>query len=136
MTEPWYQKGLAFECTRCGNCCTGAPGYVWVTDDDIQDIATFRGESLAQTTGLYTRLASGRRSLRERANGDCVFWDRQAGCTVYPVRPSQCRTWPFWASHVVTPEAWDEVQQVCPGAGRGELISAEEITRRISITRL
>jgi Fe-S-cluster containining protein len=136
MTEPWYQSGLAFECTRCGNCCTGAPGYVWVTDDDIEDIAAFRSESVAQTTGLYTRLAGGRRSLRERANGDCVFWDRHAGCTIYPVRPPQCRTWPFWASHVVTPEAWDEVRQVCPGAGRGALIPAEEITHRIGITRL
>ena len=23
MTEPWYQDGLRFTCTRCGNCCTG-----------------------------------------------------------------------------------------------------------------
>ena len=91
MSEPWYQDGLAFECTRCGKCCTGAPGYVWVTAEDIQDIAAFRGEPEPQTTGLYTRLAAGRRSLRERANGDCVFWDREAGCTIYPVRPPQCR---------------------------------------------
>ena len=27
MSEPWYQDGLQFRCTRCGNCCTGAPGY-------------------------------------------------------------------------------------------------------------
>ena len=27
----WYRDGLRFECTRCGACCTGAPGYVWVT---------------------------------------------------------------------------------------------------------
>ena len=30
MAEPWYRDGLRFECTRCGHCCTGAPGYVWV----------------------------------------------------------------------------------------------------------
>ena len=28
--EPWYRDGLRFACTRCGACCTGAPGYVWV----------------------------------------------------------------------------------------------------------
>jgi Fe-S-cluster containining protein len=136
VNEPWYHDGLAFQCTRCGKCCTGAPGYVWVTDEDIQAIAAFRSETMVQTTGLYTRPAAGRRSLRERANGDCVFWDREAGCTIYPVRPPQCRSWPFWPSHVVTPQAWDELRQVCPGAGRGELIPAEEITRRLRVIRL
>jgi uncharacterized protein len=136
VTEPWYQDGLAFQCTRCGKCCTGASGYVWVTDEDLQEIAAFRGESFVETTGLYTRPAAGRRSLRERANGDCIFWDRQVGCTIYPVRPPQCRTWPFWQSRVATPEAWDELRQDCPGAGRGELIPAEEITRRLQIIRL
>ena len=82
------------------------------------------------------RPAAGRRSLRERPNGDCVFWDRAAGCTIYPVRPPQCRTWPFWESHLATPEAWEEVRQVCPGAGQGELIAAEEITRRLRIIRV
>ena len=76
------------------------------------------------------------RSLKEKANGDCVFYDRQAGCTIYPVRPRQCRTWPFWESNVVTPEAWQKTCVVCPGTGQGELISEEEITRRIKVIRL
>jgi uncharacterized protein len=136
VTHPWYRDGLAFQCTRCGKCCTGVPGYVWVSDDDVREIAAFRGEALEQVVGLYTRPAAGRRSLRERANGDCVFWDRQAGCTIYPVRPPQCRTWPFWESHVASPESWHELREVCPGAGQGELIPAEEITRRIGVIRL
>jgi Fe-S-cluster containining protein len=136
VTQPWYRDGLAFQCTRCGKCCTGAPGYVWVSDDDVREIAAFRGEALDQVLGLYTRPAAGRRSLRERANGDCVFWDRQAGCTIYPVRPPQCRTFPFWKSHVASPQSWQELRQDCPGAGQGELIPAEEITRRIGVIRL
>src|SRR5207248_8895996 len=35
---PWYQDGLAFTCTRCGKCCTGEPGFVWVTDDELAAI--------------------------------------------------------------------------------------------------
>ena len=27
--EPWYRDGLRFQCTQCGNCCTGDPGVVW-----------------------------------------------------------------------------------------------------------
>ena len=36
-------------------------------------------------------------TLVEKAdNHDCIFYDRQRGCTVYEDRPRQCRTWPFW----------------------------------------
>jgi Fe-S-cluster containining protein len=134
--EPWYADGLAFRCTRCGNCCRGAPGYVWVTPEEVQALAQYRGENLDDFEGLYTRAVGNRRTLREKANGDCVFWDREDGCTVYPVRPRQCRTWPFWESNVATPADWEETCQACPGAGQGELIPVEEITRRIKVIRL
>jgi Fe-S-cluster containining protein len=136
MSEPWYKSGLRFRCTRCGNCCTGEPGHVWVNAREIAAIAEHRGESVEEVIGLYTRLAQRGRTLREKANGDCVFYDRAAGCTVYPVRPRQCRTWPFWESNVRTAGTWARTCAVCPGSGQGELISAEEITRRLKVIRL
>jgi Fe-S-cluster containining protein len=136
MEKPWYQDGLRFRCTRCGNCCTGAPGYVWVEPEEIEAIAEFRREALPEFEGVYTRLVLGERSLREKANGDCVFYDREQGCTIYPVRPKQCRTWPFWESNVKTPKAWERTCQVCPGSGQGDLIAAEEITRRLQVISL
>ena len=36
---PWYADGLRFECTGCGDCCTGSPGYVWVTQKEIDALA-------------------------------------------------------------------------------------------------
>jgi|SRR5271170_7886190 len=136
MPEPWYQDGLRFRCTRCGNCCTGAPGVVWVNDDEIAAIAAHRGESPQETSAVFTRLVGRQRSLRERANGDCVFYDRQQGCTIYPVRPRQCRTWPFWESNVATPDDWQRTCEFCPGSGQGELIPVEEITRRLNVIRI
>jgi Fe-S-cluster containining protein len=136
MPDLWYQDGLQFRCTRCGNCCTGAPGFVWVNEDEIAAIAKFRGEEIDQTRKAYTRQESHDLSLKEKANGDCIFYDRQKGCTIYPVRPRQCRTWPFWESNVNTPEAWKNTCEKCPGAGKGELISASEITRRLNVIRL
>jgi Fe-S-cluster containining protein len=134
--QPWYRDGLRFTCTRCGHCCTGEPGYVWVSDDDLAAIADFRGEPLEEVRALYTRMARRGRTLREKASGDCVFFSREQGCTIYPVRPPQCRTWPFWDSNVVTPEAWERTCQVCPGSGQGELIPVEEITQRLKTIRL
>jgi Fe-S-cluster containining protein len=136
VEKPWYQDGLRFECTRCGNCCTGAPGYVWVDDDEIAALAETAGVGVEEFTALYTRQVGRRRTLRERLNGDCVFWDRRTGCTVYEHRPGQCRTWPFWESNVESPEAWERMKAGCPGAGRGELIPVEEIVRRVNVIRL
>jgi Fe-S-cluster containining protein len=134
--EPWYCDGLAFTCTRCGNCCTG-PGYVWVTDAEIESLAQLLNEPKHVIEGIYTRLLpTDRRILRDGPTGDCIFYDREKGCTVYPARPTQCRTWPFWERNVDTPEAWAQTKKRCPGAGHGELISVEEITHRIRQIRL
>lgn len=130
--EPWYQNGLAFSCTQCGNCCTGAPGAVWVTDEDVAQIAEFTGESIGEVRLFRTRLIAGRRSLTEYANGDCTYFDPQnRGCRIYPVRPIQCRTWPFWEGNVETPADWERTKKVCPGSGRGQIVPVEEITRRL-----
>jgi uncharacterized protein len=136
MSHPWYQPGLRFTCTQCGDCCTGAPGFVWVDDAELAAIAEFLGEPIEEVRGLMTRETMRGRTLREKANGDCVFYEKGKGCTIYPVRPAQCRTWPFWESNVASPETWRETCEVCPGSGRGELIPAEEITRRLNIIRL
>jgi Fe-S-cluster containining protein len=137
VSEPWYADGLRFACTQCGNCCTGAPGFVWVNDAEIAALAEFRGEPADETRGLYTRSEGGtRRSLKEKSNGDCVFYDRMTGCTVYPVRPRQCRTWPFWEVNTVSPEAWARAAADCPGCSQGDLIPAEEITRRVKVIRI
>jgi Fe-S-cluster containining protein len=136
MADLWYRDGLRFRCTRCGHCCTGEPGFVWVGDDDLAAIAELRGEPVDQVKALYTKKASRGLSLREKLNGDCVFWDGERGCTVYEARPPQCRTWPFWESNVATEEDWRQTREVCPGSGQGDLIPAEEITRRLKIIRL
>ena len=104
--EVWYRDGLAFTCTQCGKCCTGAPGFVWVDDAEIEAIAKRLGEPVEQVKAVYAMKARRGMSLREKANGDCIFYDRKKGCTIYDIRPKQCRTWPFWESNIDTPEAW------------------------------
>jgi hypothetical protein len=136
MAEPWYRNGLRFACTQCGNCCTGAPGYVWVGPEEVQIIADHLGRPAAEIRAQYTHQALGRVSLQERANGECVFWDKEAGCTIYPARPAQCRTWPFWESVTGTRKAWDQTATGCPGMNHGSLISAEEITRRVRVVKV
>jgi hypothetical protein len=117
--DVWYAEGLQFECTQCGNCCSGAPGYVWTTLDDMQRIADYLKQSFDDFTRTYVRRIGGRYSLTEKANYDCSFLTRdaqgKAGCSIYPVRPMQCRTWPFWDDNLKAPNAWDRAASRCPG---------------------
>jgi Fe-S-cluster containining protein len=125
--KPWYHEGLQFSCTQCGNCCTGTPGYVWVDEPTIARLAEFLGIDPDAFSRQYVRRVGDRLSLIERGNGDCIFWKRDAGCTVYPARPIQCRTWPFWWQNLASPESWERTCDVCPGSGQGRLYSVEEI---------
>jgi Fe-S-cluster containining protein len=134
--EKWYQAGLSFECTQCGNCCSGPPGYVWVTRKDIEAIARFVGLEDGKLDARYLRRVGLRHSLTERPGGDCIFLKRADGksmCSIYPVRPLQCRTWPFWTENLSSPDAWNRAHLTCPGMNRGQpydFVSIEDIRLR------
>jgi len=135
--KPWYAPGLTFECTQCGNCCSGPSGYVWFTDEEAQRIAEYLELSEAEFRERFTRQVRGRQTLDEvkRARGqyDCVFLRRdgegKALCSIYPVRPTQCRTWPFWPENIESPEAWEQAARTCPGMRRsdGEFVPVERV---------
>lgn len=122
----WYAAGLRFSCVRCRQCCTGPPGYVWVAEDEMAAIAGFLGVSVQELAKGHCRRVWLRVSLKEHSNGDCVFLTDE-GCRVYPVRPSQCRTFPFWKANLRSERAWDAAKGRCPGMGCGRLYSREEI---------
>ena len=135
QTGPWYKDGLQFTCSQCGDCCTGPPGVVWASDEELLEIAEYLGKPIAEIRLFHTRLVRGRVSLTEFANGDCTFFDGATRkCTIYPVRPAQCRTWPFWSSNLESESSWNWVESQCPGAGCGELIPVEQILMLSSVT--
>jgi Fe-S-cluster containining protein len=127
----WYQDGLRFACTKCGNCCTGSPGFTWVSEDEIDRLSVRLGLDREAFIRKYTRSVwrqgEERRSLVEHRRGDCVFWVSGTGCTVYEDRPRQCRTWPFWRSNLAEADDWAAAARACPGMDRGPLHAAAEI---------
>lgn len=129
VSKPWYADGLRFTCAACGGCCTGPPGYVWVSREEISALAAAVGlGSEAEFEQVYVRNVGSNKSLREYPNGDCVFLDGQTRrCAVYEARPRQCRTWPFWDSNIGTPQDWQRTCTACPGSGVGRLYSLPEI---------
>ncbi|ACM92417.1 protein of unknown function [Nautilia profundicola AmH] len=101
-------------CKDCeGNCCIGESGYIWVTPQDIKNIAAFLNidEELFKSTFLIK--VGYKYSLKEKPykNGyACIFFEN--GCKIYPVRPNQCRTFPFWDYYK---DKIEELKKECPG---------------------
>ncbi len=102
-------------------------------EDDLIRIADYLQKPIGEIRLFYSRPLRGKISLKEYANGDCIFFDGNTrGCTIYPVRPVQCKTWPFWNSNLSDPLAWEETCRVCPGSGQGDLVPLQEIEQRRS----
>ncbi|MCG8649745.1 MAG: YkgJ family cysteine cluster protein [Pirellulales bacterium] len=126
--KPWYRDGLRFECTQCGACCSGEPGYVWVDDSEIKAMAEEMELEVEAFERKFVRQVGRDKSLTEYPDGDCIMLDpKTRKCTVYSSRPIQCRTWPFWDSTTKKKKDWAETCEVCPGAGTGRLYTFEEI---------
>jgi uncharacterized protein len=130
--ESFYSNGLRFECTRCSRCCRHTPGYVFLSSADLSLLAHATGAGVQEFRWAYCRDVdfglTRRVSLRERANFDCIFWEKD-GCSVYEARPLQCRSFPFWSGCLGSREEWDLHAQQCPGMGRGPLHSRREIEK-------
>ena len=111
----WYKKGLRFKCTGCGECCTGAPGYVWLSAQEIDEIAAHLNISKEEFLSRYTRSVFGRRSLIEdKTTFDCVFL-KDKKCNIYSARPKQCRTFPWWRENLTSLDSWKEMAERCEG---------------------
>lgn len=127
---PSLEKGVHFRCTDCGACCTGAPGRVRISEEELQAISDFRNQTLQDLCAAVTRTVNGERLLKEKVNGDCVFFE-QGRCSIHPVKPTQCRLYPFWFRNVRSEAAWARTCAECPGIGEGDWVSPEEIERQV-----
>lgn len=113
---PWYKEGLPFNCTQCGKCCTGLPGYVWVSEDEMREMAEFLSLSVSDFKRLYMKRVGQRWALVEKKSQDhsCVFYKEQK-CQIYAARPLQCRAYPFWQENLLSEVSWEAVAKECEG---------------------
>lgn len=126
---PWYQEGLKFKCTGCGNCCTGAPGFIWVSAVEMKEMAIFLNMPLDLFKRKYVRQRNNQYALIEKKseNHNCIFL-KDNKCQIYPVRPSQCKTFPWWKENLNSVESWKLAAQFCEGINeQSPCVSFEEI---------
>ena len=104
-------------CANCsGRCCRGESGYIWVNRGEIDRIVAYLGTNSLDFMAGSVRQVDRRLSLQERWIGEealCLFFDLATRrCLIYPVRPTQCREFPFWDYFRSCPE---ELAADCPG---------------------
>ena len=114
------------------------------TASSLRGEKRLRGTKCRSKPGVFRLLRCARNRLRNLIGsqaGDCHgLFQRPRNdihtsntayrkCTIYPVRPSQCRMWPFWPSNLSNPDDWNKTAQKCPGINRGRLYSYEEIEK-------
>ncbi len=132
--EPWYAEGLRFTCTACGDCCKNHGDgfqYVYSSRAERRALAAHFGISQRAFERRYCEKVEGWLSFKSREQA-CVFL-RDGKCSVYALRPTQCRTFPFWHELVASRRAWErDVLAHCPGSRSGRRHGRAEIERRLA----
>ena len=129
-----------FACHRCGHCCTGGAGFVWVEDDELPALAAAKGMDGDDFVRTFVKRVRDpktgrmRLSLRERetggSGGPCALLEGTNQCSVYTARPRHCADFPYWPAVLEDPAAFERARAVCPGiAVEAEPAQREEAFR-------
>jgi len=118
-----------FECTGCGDCCTGSPKNFWVEANRAEQarIAAHLGISLKWFRRRYLVHEDDGEGISMQG-GQCTFLDGKR-CRIYAVRPAQCRSYPLWPELLSSRRAWQAEAKRCEGIGRGAVIPIEKIRK-------
>ena len=134
MDKEIFKKGINFKCQGSSNCCVsrGSYGYVYLSKKDLINIAKYLNVSINLFKKKYCEYSDGYLHLKEmNINGNCQFLENKK-CSIYTARPMQCRTWPFWKENMNIKKWNEELINFCPGIGKGKLISASMIQKKIN----
>jgi Fe-S-cluster containining protein len=104
---------------------------VWITDEEIERMAAHLKMPVARFMRQHVRRVGNRLSLVELKNGDCVLL-KDGKCSVYPVKPVPCSTFPFWEGPLASPEQWRETAKECEGIGQGPVYPRTDIERLLA----
>lgn len=129
-------EGVAFQCQpNCGRCCDQPGGIVYLSPDDAQRLAHHAGLAVEAWLERDARQTfDGRYVLKSREeDGVCIHLNEQKQCSVYEVRPQQCKAFPWWGENLATPAAWGNTKRSCPGIDAEDALVVDGQTIRLHV---
>ena len=117
-------SAMRFECQPGCTACCEQQGFVYLTENDVERISAFLKLKPAEFERRYLYRTKHLRRLRVPRASQCYFL-REGGCSIHPVKPVQCRTFPYWPELVESRKEWHKTASYCPGIGKGELVQIE-----------
>ncbi|MBS4330904.1 YkgJ family cysteine cluster protein [Campylobacter vulpis] len=89
------------KCESCGGkCCTGESGNIFVNQEEIKLLREHFRLGELEFGERFLRKVGFKFSLKEKEFEDgfaCIFFDtKKRNCSIYALRPTQCKTFPFW----------------------------------------
>ncbi|MDX9814549.1 MAG: YkgJ family cysteine cluster protein [Sulfurimonas sp.] len=122
MSDLITKEGFSYKfdpkaCALCeAKCCTGDSGYIYVSSDEIENIAKYLKMNEREFIDNFLYKVGFKYSIKERKVGEsyeCAFYSKKHNiCTIYDVRPNQCITFPFWEHFK---ENVEELKKECIG---------------------
>ncbi len=140
MRGAWWADGVRFACQPdCGRCCDESGGIVYLSRNDAKRLAEHTNLSVRDFLKKdCTTTLDGRYILRSnQSDGICIYLDEKKQCTIYEVRPQQCKTFPWWGENLRSKRSWNKVKSSCPGltAEDAIVIKGEEIRLHVNADR-
>lgn len=99
-----------FKCQQCGNCCR-MQEYIGVTGKEIKSIAEYIGVPIPKFRKDFIIGRKGEYLMME--GKQCPFLllidGKKAQCLIWPVRPSVCKSFPFFTIETLTNSTKEEL---------------------------
>ena len=128
MKPPWWMSGVKFSCqSGCGKCCDQPGGIVYLSIKDAERISKHSGLSVDDWLERDARKTyDGRFVLKSREeDGICIHLNENQQCSIYEVRPQQCKAFPWWGENLASDRSWSQVKELCPGIDAEDALVVE-----------
>lgn len=137
----YHSKPPRFKCTQCSQCCYGGKyAYVRANRKEIENIAMFlKIESKQFEQDYLIKLVDHGFGIKMKQSplakamgkqGHCKLLNKDGQCSVYPVRPTQCHTYPFWPEILISEDKWNNEVSRCEGINQGDVVDIDFIEQQ------
>ena len=103
-----------FRCQQSGNCCK-ASGYVYVTSNNIKEMASTLNISVELFLKQFVININGWQVIASPTFRTNCFLNLNQRCAIYENRPTECKTYPNWPTIWESDESLIEESNQCPG---------------------